>query len=67
MNKLTSIIEQNVRLQLRRINTTVGKERQTPSEYCLQLVRYLRFILNYIVRNKTKIVQLHLSYIDVFK
>lgn len=53
MNKLSSIVEQNVRLQLRRINTTVRKERQTPSEYCLQLVRYLCFILNYIV-HKTK-------------
>lgn len=67
MNKLSSIIEQNVRLQLRRINTTVTKERQTPSEYCLQLVRYLRSILNCVACNKTKIVQLHLSYIDVFK
>lgn len=63
MNKLLSIIEQNVRSQLRRINTAVTKERQTPSEYCLQLVRYFRFILNCVAYNKTKIVQLQLSYI----
>lgn len=52
MNKL-SIIEQSVRLQLRRINTAVTKERQTPSEYCLQLVRYF-LLLNCVVHNKYK-------------
>ncbi|XP_011330680.1 NADH dehydrogenase (ubiquinone) complex I, assembly factor 6 isoform X2 [Ooceraea biroi] len=38
MNKLSSIIEQSVRLQLRHMNT-IAKPIQTPSEYCLQLVR----------------------------
>jgi len=40
MNKL-SIIEQNVRSQLRCMNTTSARQKQTPTEYCLQLVRYL--------------------------
>ncbi|GAB1868706.1 UPF0551 protein C8orf38-like protein [Camponotus japonicus] len=57
MNKLTSIIEQNVRLQLRRINTTVRKERQTPSEYCLQLVRrndYENFLCTLLLPHNIK-------------
>ncbi|XP_025158253.1 NADH dehydrogenase (ubiquinone) complex I, assembly factor 6 isoform X2 [Harpegnathos saltator] len=37
MNKFSLLIEQNIRLQLRRMSTTT-KQRQTPSEYCLQLV-----------------------------
>ncbi|XP_077264160.1 NADH dehydrogenase (ubiquinone) complex I, assembly factor 6 homolog sicily isoform X1 [Temnothorax americanus] len=40
MNKL-SIIERNVRSQLRRMNTSGARQKQTPTEYCLQLVRYL--------------------------
>lgn len=66
MTKLSSIVEQSVRLQLRRINTTVAKEKQTPSEYCLQLVRYL-LLLNCIVHNKQKLYTNNLSYIDIFK
>jgi len=41
MNKLSSVIEQNVRLQLRHMSTIIPKQKQTPSEYCLHLVRYL--------------------------
>ncbi|CAL1677286.1 unnamed protein product [Lasius platythorax] len=57
MNKLSSIIEQNVRLQLRRINTAVTKERQTPSEYCLQLVRkndYENFLCTLLLPHSVK-------------
>ncbi|XP_014479962.1 PREDICTED: NADH dehydrogenase (ubiquinone) complex I, assembly factor 6 [Dinoponera quadriceps] len=38
MNKFFSLIKQSLRLQLRCMSTT-AKPRQTPSEYCLQLVR----------------------------
>lgn len=41
MIKLSSIIEQNMRLQMRYMNTIVAKQKQTPAEHCLQLVRYL--------------------------
>ncbi|XP_072765052.1 NADH dehydrogenase (ubiquinone) complex I, assembly factor 6 [Anoplolepis gracilipes] len=57
MNKLSSIIEQNVRLQLRRINTAITKEKQTPSEYCLQLVRkndYENFLCTLLLPHSIK-------------
>lgn len=57
MNKLSSIIEQNVRLQLRRLNTAVTKERQTPAEYCLQLVRkndYENFLCTLLLPHNIK-------------
>ncbi|XP_028048344.1 NADH dehydrogenase (ubiquinone) complex I, assembly factor 6 isoform X2 [Monomorium pharaonis] len=38
MNKF-SIIERNIRSQLRRMNTNAARQKQTPTEYCLQLVR----------------------------
>ncbi|XP_011873025.1 PREDICTED: NADH dehydrogenase (ubiquinone) complex I, assembly factor 6 [Vollenhovia emeryi] len=38
MNKL-SIVERSVRSQLRRMNTSGARLKQTPTEYCLQLVR----------------------------
>ncbi|KAL6422072.1 hypothetical protein ACFW04_010852 [Cataglyphis niger] len=57
MTKLSSIIEQSGRLQLRRINTTVVKEKQTPSEYCLQLVRkndYENFLCTLLLPHSIK-------------
>lgn len=57
MNKLSSIIEQNVRLQLRRLNTAVAKKRQTPAEYCLELVRkndYENFLCTLLLPHNIK-------------
>ncbi|XP_018300375.1 NADH dehydrogenase (ubiquinone) complex I, assembly factor 6 [Mycetomoellerius zeteki] len=59
MNKLT-IIEKNVRTQLRymiRMNTTNAKQKQTPTEYCLQLVRksdYENFLCTLLLPHSIK-------------
>ncbi|XP_018392080.1 PREDICTED: NADH dehydrogenase (ubiquinone) complex I, assembly factor 6 [Cyphomyrmex costatus] len=59
MNKL-SIIEKNVRTQLRcmiRMNTTSTKQKQTPAEYCLQLVRksdYENFLCTLLLPHSIK-------------
>ncbi|KAH0954023.1 hypothetical protein HN011_007550 [Eciton burchellii] len=57
MNKLSSVIEQNVRLQLRHMSTIIPKQKQTPSEYCLHLVRrhdYENFLCMLLLPNTIK-------------
>ncbi|XP_011066683.1 PREDICTED: NADH dehydrogenase (ubiquinone) complex I, assembly factor 6 [Acromyrmex echinatior] len=59
MYKLT-VIEKNVRTQLRciiRMNTTSARQKQTPTEYCLQLVRksdYENFLCTLLLPHSIK-------------
>ncbi|KAL6260608.1 hypothetical protein P5V15_008128 [Pogonomyrmex californicus] len=57
MNKLSSIIKQNIRSQLRRMSTTDVRQKQTPTEYCLQLVRkndYENFLCTLLLPRNVK-------------
>lgn len=57
MNKL-AVIERNVRSQLRRMNTS-ARQKQTPTEYCLQLVRksdYENFLCTLLLSHNIKSV-----------
>lgn len=57
MIKLSSIIEQNIRLQMRYMNTIVAKQKQTPAEHCLQLVRrcdYENFLCTLLLPHRIK-------------